>query len=101
MDLVFGMLLAGERGDANAACVSGVKAFDEGACLLCNSFAGLPALEKIGKTHVSFAADAVIQVLKEVEGAVLGAPGECVVGEAGVDAINGFEGGICVTQQTK
>ena len=33
IDLLFGLLLTGERGDADAACVGGVEAFHEGARL--------------------------------------------------------------------
>ena len=56
IDLLFRQLLAGERGDADAAGVGGVEAFDERAGLRRNFRAWLTAFEELIEAHVPFAA---------------------------------------------
>ncbi len=102
IDFVFGLLLAGEGGDADATCVGGVEALDEGARPLGIFCTGLTAFEEVGEAHVSFAAETACELLEKIEGSVvLRAAGEHAVCKAGVGTFDGLKRGVCVVQEVE
>ena len=102
IDFVFGLLLAGEGGDADATRIGCVEALDEGARPLGIFCTGLTAFEKVGEAHVSFAAETACELLEKIEGSVvLGAGGERAMGKAGVGTFDGLKRGVCVVQEVE
>ncbi len=97
-DLFFGLLLAGERGDADAACVGGVEAFDEGARLRRGFRAWLATREEFIEAHVAFAAREGGELVEESEGIIFRTGGELAVAEAGVDAVDLFERDMSIAE---
>ena len=102
IDLVLGLLLAGKCGDADAARVGGVEALDEGAGSLCVLCTWLTALEELREAHVSFATNAIGELLQKCEGGVvLGKTGEDTMHVANIHALARLKGGAGIVEDTE